>query len=253
MKNTALQEIMHAKHERLAQRKAATPLDAMRALAGMQKRPEPMLSTVTDDGHVMLIGQIRYGDSYDPVAQALRYAQSGLDGIALFTDNQIYDGAVKDLALITRTLPLPVLLQNYLFDEYQVVEARAGGASSVTLIAEMLDPAALRVLVSVTQRNRMSAIVRVKNEAELEAAAAVCPSVMELGGRDPVTNALDICHIRALREKVPSMFRVLFYNRIVSYDEAKAVAPLKPDGVMVGARLLAQDGAVARLREIFGK
>jgi indole-3-glycerol phosphate synthase len=253
MKTIALQEIIDAKHLRLAQRKAATPLDAMRALAGMQKRPDPMLSTVTDDGHVMLIGQIRYGDAYDPVAQALCYAQSGLDGIALFTDNQIYDGAVNDLALITRALPLPLLLQNYLFDEYQVIEARAGGASSLTLIAEMLDVATLRALVSATQRNRMSAIVRVQNEDELETAANVCPAVIELGGRDPITHVLDIRHIASLREKLPSIFRVLFYNRLASFEEAAAVAALKPDGVLVGARLLAQADAIPRLRDIFGK
>src|SRR5215216_2682006 len=101
MKKSTVQDILLVKRERLAKRKAATPMDAMRALAGMQKRPEPLLSTVTDDGHVLLFGQIRYGAAYDPVSLALSYAQAGLDGLALFTDDLVYDGGMNDLALIT--------------------------------------------------------------------------------------------------------------------------------------------------------
>ena len=252
MQASTVQDIIEAKRERLAQRKAATPLDAMRALAAMQKRPHPLLSTVTDDGHVMLFGQIRYGIAYDPVTLALNYAQAGLDGITLFTDDLIYDGGINDLALITRALSIPVLLQNYLFDEYQVIEARAAGAASVTLVAGLLDNPTMRGLVSATQRNRMSATVRVNNVDELCAALEVCPSIIDIGGRDPATDELDIAHIAALREKIPASFRVLVYNRLRSLKEAAAIAPLKPDGVLINASMLAEDGAVERLREIFG-
>ncbi len=251
MQTSTLHDIIEAKRERLAQRKAATPLDAMRALASMQKRPHPFLSTVTDDGHVMLFGQIRYGVAYDPVTLALNYAQAGLDGVTLFTDDLIYDGGMNDLALITRALAIPVLMQNYLFDEYQIVEARAAGAASVTLVAGFLDDTLLRTLVSATQRNRMSATVRVNSCEELQAALEVCPTVIDIGGRDPLTDELDIAHITALREKIPAMFRVLIYNRLRTLEEAAAIAPLKPDGVLVNTHLLAQEGAVERLREIF--
>lgn len=253
MKKHATQEILVAKQDRLAQRKAETPLDAMRALAGMQKRPEPILSTVTDDGHVMLIGQVRYGTpAYDPVTLALRYAQAGLDGIALFTDNRIYDGGINDLALMTRAVATPVLLQNYIFDEYQVVEARAAGASSLTLIAGLVDMPTLRTLISATQRNRMSAVVRVQTDEELQATLDLCPPVIELGKRDPNSGDLDVTHIESLRAAIPSTSRVLLYNRLRTLTEAKAVAVLKPNAVLISPQLLAQDHAIPRLREIFG-
>ncbi|MBI1256465.1 MAG: hypothetical protein GC204_03250 [Chloroflexi bacterium] len=252
MKKPVLHEIIIAKQNRLAQRKAATPLDAMRALAGMQKRPQPILSTVTDDGHVMLFGQIRYGTpSYDPVMLALHYANAGLDGLTLFTDNRIYDGGINDLALITRAVTVPVLLQNYIFDEYQVVEARAAGASSLTLVAELVDASTLRSLISATQRNRMTASVRVQNQTEMQTTLEVCPPVIEVGKRDLDTGILDVAHIASLRAEIPSTCRVLFFNRLRSLDEAKAVAALKPNAVLISPRLLAEDAAIPRLREIF--
>ncbi|MCC6805591.1 MAG: hypothetical protein IT319_22105 [Anaerolineae bacterium] len=254
MKKHQTQEIILSKQDSLARRKAQTPLDAMRALAGMQKRPQPMLSTITDDGHVMLIGQVRYGTrSYDPVTLALQYARAGLDGVALFTDNRIYDGGINDLALITRAISLPVLLQNYIFEEYQVVEARAAGASSLTLIADVVSAERLRELVSATQRNRMSAVVRVQTHAQLQAALAVCPAVIELGRRDPESGILKVDHIESLRAAIPASTRVLLYNRLRSFDEAAALAALKPDAVMVSPQLLSQEDAIPQLRDIFGK
>ncbi len=252
MKKLATQEIIVARRDRLEQRKVATPLDAMRALAGMQKRPQPLLSTVTDAGQVMLFGQIRYGTpTYDPVRLALGYAGVGLDGITLFTDNTLYDGGINDLVLVSRAVTVPILLQNYIFDEYQVVEARAAGASSLTLVARLVDDRTLHALISATQRNRMSAIVRVQSAEELRVALAACPSGIELGKRDPITGLLDLAHLTALRLGIPSTCRFLLYNRLRSFEEAAAVAHLRPDAVLVHPDLLVQDSAVARLRQIF--
>ncbi len=251
MKKLATQEIIVAKRDRLAQRKAHTPLDAMRALAGMRQRPEPILSTVTNDGHVILLGQIRYGTpAYDPVTLGLRYANAGLDGITLFTDNRIYDGGINDLALLTRAVTIPVILQNYIFDEYQVVEARAAGASALTLVARLLDQSALGALLSATHRNRMTAIVRVQNADELPAVLEVCPPVIEIGKRDDDSGTLDLQHIESLRAQIPSTCRVFFYNRLRSFDEAAALAPLKPNAVLIHPQLLAQDQSITRLRNI---
>lgn len=255
MRKPGLEEIIVAKRDRLAHRKVMTPMEAMRALAGMQKRPEPVLSTVTNDRHVMLFGQIRYNmPAYDPVTAALRYVRAGLDGITLFTDNTIYDGGINDLALITRAISVPVILQNYIFDEYQVVEARAAGASALTLVAGLMDCVALRTLISSTQRNRMSAIVRVQTDREMECAIGICPSALiEIGRRDPLTGILDMKRLDYLRTQIPSFARVLFYNRLRTFEEAEAIAKLKPHAVLINDRLLAQEHSLDRLREIFAR
>ena len=145
----------------------------------------------------------------------------------------------------------PRLQQRGVFDEYHVVEARAAGASSLTLVAELVDANTLGNLISATQRNRMTAIVRVQNRDELHATLEVCPPVIELGKRDPASGTLDLGHLEALRAEIPSTCRVLFYNRLRTLDEAKAVAALKPNAVLISPHLLAEANAVPQLREIF--
>ena len=75
--------------------------------------------------------------------------------------------------------------------------------------------------------------------------------MIEVGKRDADTGILDVAHIEALRAEIPSTCRVLFYNRLRSLDEAKAVAALKPNAVLISPRLLAEENAIPRLREIF--
>jgi indole-3-glycerol phosphate synthase len=236
-----LDVILAAKRESLKDRKAKTPIEAVRALASMQKRPQPVLSTIADSGSVMLIGQIKYGlphpgiveDVYDPVAATVRYGHVGVDAVALFTDEELYLRGLDDLVLVSRATNLPIISQDYILDEYQVVEARAAGVSALVLYAAILDPATLRTLVSATHRNRMTAIIQVTNQEELDHALALSPYVIGIRSRDAVTQVLDIDNARQLREQIPSHMRVMFTDGLRSLDEVMAVAELGLHAVIV--------------------
>ena len=81
--------VIAAKRQALADRKSRTPIEAVRALASMQKRPKAVLNAVATDAQVALIGQIKYTQEksglqtdYDPVATALRYVKAGVEAIS---------------------------------------------------------------------------------------------------------------------------------------------------------------------------
>src|SRR5688500_10750561 len=177
--------VIAAKRQALAERRARTPIEAVRALASMQKRPQPVLNTVTADAQVVLIGQIKYTPAqgnntldYDPVASALRYAKAGVEAVSLLTDETLYQGGLDDLVLVSRAVTVPVISQDFILDEYQIVEARAAGASALLLTSAVLEPPLLRTLVSATQRNRMTAIVEIHTAKELEYALRLSPYVI---------------------------------------------------------------------------
>lgn len=256
-----LDVILSAKRRALSERKAKTPIEAVRALASMQKRPHPVLSTVTDAGTVMLIGQIKYtlpktGDlntSYDPVASALRFSQTGVDAIALFTDETLYQRGLDDLVLMSRAVNLPVISQDYILDEYQVVETRAAGASGLVLHSSVVDPATLRTLVSATQRNRMTAIVQVANQEELDYALALSPYVIGIRSRDADTQRLDIANARRLRDQIPSHIRVMFTDGLRSIDEVAAVAELGLHAVIVRETVIHEDSEIEALNRLLNR
>lgn len=255
-----LEQLIARKRAALDERKARTPIAAVRALASLQKRPQPVLNTVAGTGPVLLFGQIRYAGraAYDPVALALRFARHGLDGLTLFTD-EILPGlpgeadmpaGLYDLALVTRAVRAPVLTQDYIFDEYQVVEARAAGAAAVFLSARLLDPPALRGLISVVLRNRMTPIVRVTNRDDLHAAVNGGAPAIALGERDS-RGALNLSRALDLRAQIPCCINIVLEPALLSYEEAAMASSLKPDALVIDELLLTRPNALPRLRAAF--
>lgn len=241
--------VLIAKRQALATRKAKTPIEAIRALASMQKRPHPVLGTVTQGAQTVLIGQICHqltAGAYDPVSSGLRMLRAGFDALALFTDQTIYDGGLNDLTLLARAVNAPVISQDYIFDEYQVVEARAAGASGLTVYANILDLPTQRAVVSATQRNRMTAIVQVSNQDELTSALALSPQVIALESGAQ----LDVLVIKRLREQIPFHMRTFIAHPLTTVEQVKAVAELQPDAVLISGTLTEQQHVVSTLRQI---
>lgn len=243
-----VEDIIALKRDRLAQRQAQTPMNALRALAGMQRRPEPVLSTVTDT--VMIFGQITHSPlNYDPVTIALSYWKAGLDAVSMFTDDTVYEGSVNDLTLIARAVPVPTINLNYVFDEYQIVESRAAGASALTLYASLLDRNALRTLTSTTLRNRMTAIIDVTDAEELHNTLDFCPPAISLGKRN-ASGDLDVRWMHYLRSFVPACTRIVISTPLASLEEAKAVALMRPQAVFVEPQLIP---SLETIRSIFAQ
>lgn len=243
------ESVLMAKRQALAARKAKTPIEAIRALASMQKRPQPVLGTVTNGADTVLIGQVchnTFAGAYDPVSSALRLLRAGFDALALFTDETIYDGGLNDLTLVSRAVNAPIISQDYVFDEYQVVEARAAGASGITVYADILDTAAQRVLVSATQRNRMTAIVQVGSVDEIASALMISPQVIAIHTGDH----LNIETMRLLREQIPLHIRTFISHPLSALEEVQAVAALHPDAVLISGTLVEQRNVVAQLRQL---
>jgi indole-3-glycerol phosphate synthase len=244
--------IIAKKREALERRKQRTPIEAVRALASMQKRPLPILNTVTEGAGMLLIGEIRYSldaaGEYDPVALALRFAREGMDGINLFNDDVLYDEGLNDLTLVARAVRLPIMSQDYIIDEYQVIEARAAGASALLLRAGIVEQGELRALVSATQRNRMTAVVHVEDEGQLAYALTLSPQVIAIGGEP----AFDMQAVADLRGCIPHLTSVLLARPLRALDEAQAANALRPDAVLISSSLLSEPSMSARLRQVLG-
>jgi len=245
-------------HKRAAlhARKQHTPITALRALADMQRRPEPVLCSIPGSEPALLIGQIRYAGrtAYDPVSLAVRFTRAGFNGLSLLTDELLsdappYTSGVNDAVLVTRAVTTPLIAQDYVFDEYQIVELRAAGASALLLHAWLLPPPLLRQLISLTQRNRMTPLVAINNGDELRTALGAGATALAIGMRDQ-RGCLTLETLSNIRTQIPCCVSITIGPALLSYDEAQAVAEVRPDAVMIDEVLLARPDAADRLRGI---
>ncbi len=252
-----LETIIAAKRQALQQRKAKTPIDAVRALASMQRRPQPILNTVGE--HVTLIGQVKHTvsrtgsllETYDPVSMALRFMRGGVDAISLFTDATTYPRGLDDLTLVTRAVSVPAISQDYVLDEYHVVETRAAGASALVLSSDVLDKHALRTLVSATARNRMTSIVQVQNEDQLAYALSLSPHVIGLGSPDECN--LDMNALKHLHALVPPSMHVMITCCLESLRDVELALKIGVDALIVSAMLFTNENTLNKLQGMLNR
>lgn len=234
-----LETIINAKRELLTQRRDKMPFPAVVALAEMQKRARNILNIVTDAGEIDIIGQITYTQTYDPVTAALRYARSGVSGMALFTDERVYTHGMDDLLLVSRGVRFsPVICQDYLLSEYHVTEARAAGASALVLYSSILDRPDLRRVVSLTQRWHMTSIVQVSTESEVEYVRQLSPHVIAVGLDQRFDTIRDMPLIDSLRLHLPHNTKLMPLGCVSRMADARALVDRGVNAIIVDETLL---------------
>ncbi len=105
------------------------------------------------------------------------YASNGASGISVLTDTDFFGGSLNDLLKATGT-GVPLLRKDFMIDEYQLVEAKAHGASVILLIAACLSPERVKQLAGTAKQLGLEVLLEIHNEEELE---HICDSVDLVG------------------------------------------------------------------------
>jgi indole-3-glycerol phosphate synthase len=127
----------------------------------------------------------------DPAAIARDYATAGAAAISVLTDRH-FKGSLTDLRAVRAAVDVPLLRKDFIFDPYQLYEARAAGADCILLIAAMLDEADFRSLAALARELRMAALVEVHNPAELAIAQRCSAELIGINNRDLHTFKTDL-------------------------------------------------------------
>lgn len=236
--------ILATKRQYIRDRKRKTPIEAVLALAAMQRRPRSILDTITDGDEVALIGQITRSETYDPVSSALQLVQGGVDAISFFTDHSIYHNDLDDMLMVARGIKdVPIIAQNYVEDEYSVIAARAADASALVLYSSLLPIDELRRVVSMTQRWKMTVILQFNEPDNVEIIDQLSPHVVAVGDNlsSSVENSLNI--LKMIQNQLPYYTKVMLMNCLRELDEVEAALEAGVEALIVAANLLKPDKA----------
>jgi indole-3-glycerol phosphate synthase len=256
--SSILDKIFAAKREELAAtRKQVSDAEVRRAAADA---PVPHDFTASLRAHrPAIIAEVKRaspskGDilpGLDPAAVARDYEASGAACMSVLTDRH-FKGSLEDLRAVRAAVSLPLLRKDFMFDPFQVYEARAAGADCILLIAAMLPESAMRQLQTLARELKMAALIEVHNAAEFDTATAIGATLIGINNRDLHTFVTDIAVTeRVLRERktdalIVSESGIDSPGDIVRLDRAGARA------FLIGESLLRGGNPRARLGELAG-
>ena len=257
-----LDEIVAAKRGELADaRRAAPQADLERAAARL---PRPLnLSGALLGGGVRLIAEVKKASpsrgllspDFDPERLAATYVANGAAAVSCLTDPR-FQGELAHLAAIKESGAsgrAPVLRKDFIFDPYQVYEARAARADGILLIVAILEPPLLQELLAAAQSLWMQCLVEVHDESELETALSAGAEIIGINNRDLHTFATDLAVTGRLAPLVPRGRVIVSESGIFTRDDLRMLQRLRVNAALVGEALVTAPDTAAKVRELAGR
>ena len=267
---TVLDRIVADRRLRLAEDQRATPLDVIEGLAA--SRPPPIdfaarlvegRAAAPEGARLRLIAEIKRASpsrgvidaGLDAAMQARAYAAAGASAVSVLTEPTFFQGSIEDLAAAAEAFgsdaDRPALLRkDFVFDAYQVAEARAHGADALLLIAMMLPPRTLAELLALTHAQGMEALVEVHDADELGAALDAGARVIGVNNRDLRTFDEDLATFERLAPLAPEGVTLVAESAIHTAGDAARMAEAGAHALLVGEALVRSGDVASKASEL---
>lgn len=190
-------------------------------------------------------------------AQARKYAKAGASTISVLTEPEWFKGSIEDLRAVRQSLEgMPnrpaVLRKEFIFDEYQILEARLAGADTVLLIVKMLELPLLQKLFDYSRSLGMEPLVEVQNEAEMEIAVNIGSKVIGVNNRNLVNFEVDMETTSRLISMVPKDTILCALSGIAGPKDVEPYIQNGVGAVLVGEALMRAANTEQFIAELLG-